>query len=571
MNKNFKQLISVYIVFLLLAIVSVIPFWHTGMIFGKGDLLFHLNRITGLADGINQHVLPYRFYNVLTNIGSTTNFFYPFFFFMGWAQLFNIFGNPVHAFYFGELLIQFATLVIAYHSIRLIKKDSHYQALVFAILYGFSMYRFYIGYDQFVLGELLAYTFLPLAFAGFYNVIFNDYKKWLALPIGLSLILYSHMLSAFLTLSIFFIIFIGAVIYKNKNFKKERIKVLFKSVILTLVLTAVIYLPFLYQFRLKSIKATDTSGISKESSLSQSIISAFDMTYANIGLLGLIAVVLVFIALFRKKYSMNTLVGGIGVMLFITSTTLFPWSLVPKALQMVVQFPYRLLGLTTLFLMYFLSTTLITIFKNKREMVILIPAITVMMFGLFITKAENTINERLNQPGLKMNNLFYNDDAHFETTFKADAQQLKNLKDSRHDYIGIMDYAPIESWSVNNYYSIMTHDVFIDKQIKHPNFSYYVDHAVGTIYLDKNAKVDLPFLSYGNETIKVNNKLVKSYSTSRGTVGIDLPSGKATIYVGYKTPKWIYGLWIFTIISWLIIVITNIVIKIKNTRYVLYQ
>lgn len=54
-------------------------------------------------------------------------------------------------------------------------------------------------------------AFLPLIFAGAYQVFKGDYRKWPMLSIGMTLLVYSHLLSVFiatLLLTIYFLIFL---------------------------------------------------------------------------------------------------------------------------------------------------------------------------------------------------------------------------------------------------------------------------------------------------------------------------------------------------------------------------
>lgn len=565
-HQNLKQTIFIYVLFLIVSVVAIIPFWRTGEVFGQGDLLFHLNRIEGLAEGIRNHLIPYRSFDVLTNIGSAVNFFYPFVIFLGWAKLFTIIDNPVHAFYLGEMIIHFVTFLIAYQSVLQVKKDARYKAVIFSLLYGLSMYRFYLAYDQFVLGELLAYAFLPLAFAGFYNVFIGNSKKWLALPVGLTLILYSHLLSGVIIIFIFTIIFFIKLLNTRFDVKKLNLSSIFKSIILTLFLSAIIIVPMVYQARQTPILTTAGNQIAKQTGMGQAILDSLNLIGPNIGILGLISIVLGAVQISKRNFNWNLLIWLCGTILFFMSTTLFPWSSMPEAVQSLIQFPFRIRGFATFFLMLYLSEVLISIFKAPKEMIVTLFAVAGLGSALYFTVSEQVIHDRVNQNELIPNDNYYEKRVLFETSFKANATQLKELTSSRHDYIGIMDYAPKASWPINNYYSIMTHESFVGSQSFRLKIKYLVNRVEVRVNLNAMNHVDLPFLMYGNETVMVDGKIVNPKRTNRGTIGLNISTGKHLISIGYATPKWIYSLWIFTGIIWGLIILKTIIDHFKNYK-----
>lgn len=52
------------------------------------------------------------------------------------------------------------------------------RSFLFALIYGLATYHIYLGQCDFVLGEYLAYTFLPLVVLGMYHVVFMNKNKW---------------------------------------------------------------------------------------------------------------------------------------------------------------------------------------------------------------------------------------------------------------------------------------------------------------------------------------------------------------------------------------------------------
>lgn len=100
---------------------------------------------------------------------------------------------------------------------------------LFAIIYTFSTYRSYNILIRFATGETLAMASLPLIFAGAYQVFKGDYRKCPMLSIGMTLLVYSHLLSVFiatLLLTLYLLIFLVCA-----DERKKRIMPLINAVL----------------------------------------------------------------------------------------------------------------------------------------------------------------------------------------------------------------------------------------------------------------------------------------------------------------------------------------------------
>lgn len=543
------------LIFGLISVLSFIPIMRTHRVFGQGDLLFHLNRMLGLAEGLQHGQLTYRSFDVLSNIGSATNYFYPFVFVLVFAGLFVVLANHlVFAFYLGELILLFCTLMIAYFSMKSFS-SSYKRAFIFAILWGFSGYRFYLALDQFVLGEAIAFAFLPLAFLGYYEVFFRNQKRWYLLGFGMTLLLYSHILSVVLTASIFVIITVSAILAKRISGYKERIVALLKAVGLFIILGSVVWVPFLYQFSLTKIQTTIKQQVLFMASLGDNIVNALNGSYQNIGLFGVIAVIWVLISLFQKRYKLNLLFGVIGVTIFILGTSVFPWYAVPFKLQALIQFPYRLFSYATLFLFVFLSKELADRYDQQRPYRIAI--ITLMIFSVvnFWGHSELLVAKRQNNPELSLKQDRTTDSNHIESTFVADTVGLKTILASRHDYIGMTDYAPINSWVPHNTASLLKQEVLLNHQTIDTQIIYQSNQVTYYLTVAQAGWLDLPVLAYGNEMVQLDGQQVAMKQSIRGSTSLYLERGKHMIQISAPTPRWIYGLWIFVFIAWVIVLL----------------
>ncbi len=542
-------------IFGLISVLSYIPIMRTHRVFGQGDLLFHLNRMLGLAEGLRHGQLNYRSFDVLSNIGSATNYFYPFVFTLVFAGLFVVLANHlVLAFYVGELILLFCTLMVAYWSMKSFA-GNHKRAFIFAILWGFSGYRFYLALDQFVLGEAIAFVFLPLVFLGFYEVFFRNHKRWYLLGFGMTLLLYAHMLSVVLTTAIFVVIALSAMLTKRISGYKERIGALIRAISLFIILGAVVWVPLLYQFSMTKIQTTTKQSVLFMASLGENLVNALNGSYQNIGIFGVVAVVWALVLLFQKRYELNVLFGLIGVIIFILGTNIFPWYAIPFRLQALIQFPYRLFSYATLFLFVFLSKELADRYKQLQHY--RLAMVTLMVFSVinFWGHSELLVANRQNNPVLNLKQDRAADSNHQESTFVADTAGLKTILGSRHDYIGMMDYAPINSWQPLNTASLLKQEVLFNHQAVDAKISYQSNQSMYQVTVNQAGWLDLPVLAYGNETVLLDGYQTTIKQSQRGSVAVYLESGQHIIQVSAPAPRWIYGLWIFVFIAWMIVLL----------------
>lgn len=563
---------AIYILFALLAYVAVIPFLNFGGIIGQGDLLFHLNRIVGLKEGLNSGVIPYRSFNVLSSVGSAVNFFYPFVYMLGFATLFEMIKNPVTAYYFGHVLILFVTFVIAYRSMISFSNHNRKRALLFALLYGFGAYREYLAFDQSVLGELAAYTFLPLVFLGFYNVFWGNAKRWVPLAAGMSLIIYAHILSTILTVVVMAVLLLLGIIFRFVKLTKERLLGAGLAVVTTIILTINVWLPFIYQMRQTLITTTIKQRVIFIAGIGDNLIRSFNDMYPNIGLMGIVAILVGLSVWVTKQKSTGIAYWSIGTVLFLMGSSLIPWRNLPLNIQYTIQFPYRLFGIASLFLFAYLAIQLDEISgaagKPKRSSIIVILLVGVIATVGVYSKNESIVSSCAKQHVLRENDLNHPKVFGSEVNFITYRDGIESLTSSRHDYIGMFDYAPVDAWKPANCDSIINHQVkFAGKGIESNN-KFSLKRAQFTVVVPKSGTVDIPVFMYGNETVKLNGEEVKAMRTKRGTVGVRTVAGRQIITVSYATQKWIYWLWIISLAGWFALismVIFKMISKWKTT------
>ena len=133
---------------------------------------------------------------------------------------------------------------------------SDVSAFLMSVVFVFSGYFAADVFFRATLGEMTAFVFIPVAFLGLHGVLCEK-RFWPLLPIGLSLILYCHLISALVTA---FGLLLYALAFASEFFHKpKKLLVLVASAGLFLLFSAFSILPMLEQLASASFLATDGS------------------------------------------------------------------------------------------------------------------------------------------------------------------------------------------------------------------------------------------------------------------------------------------------------------------------
>ncbi|WP_026653820.1 hypothetical protein [Butyrivibrio proteoclasticus] len=234
---------------LLFSTVCSFPFLTQNLPYGH-DIAFHYTRFRGIIEGIRLHQFPVRidgaFYKgagYLVDIMYPGGTLYPFAFMSshGASQLFS----------FKCLLVfsVFATVFCSYYPLRNIIGDK--TAMIFTLIYTLNPFRLSELYTRCALGEYLAMVFLPLAFAGIYELIVGNYRRgFYEAAIGITLVFQSHLISTLFVIFIAIIIFILLLILTRLEVIKDikRDIAIVSSATATLVINAWYWVPLLDHF-----------------------------------------------------------------------------------------------------------------------------------------------------------------------------------------------------------------------------------------------------------------------------------------------------------------------------------
>lgn len=523
------------IFFIALSIWFVYPLQKNGVIYFGDDMEFHVNRILELVSNLKRgNVYPYIYTYTFDKIGYPLGMFYPWITLLPFALFSVIVKNTVTGIYVGFAFYTFLTLVFMYTCVRKMNK-SKFQANIAAVLYAFCTYRTIDAFSRFALGEFLGMVFLPLCLYGMYAILFGNKNDWPFLGFGMSFTLLSHVLSTFifiLALFSIFIIFIWFVENKYNTFIS-----LFKSSLLAIVSSAIFLFPFVEQATFQKFSRpapmdiTSTANYMDQivlASLRNSVLRSTSGTVYGIGIV-LLAVIIVGIVFFEKFDLTSKIIYLLGIISFVITSTIFPWNLFRNTPVSVIQFPMRILVLTSVFLSYSGSNIAELMLSsinlmNRRKL------FKVSMILLILIPWFSSISQ------LKKDS---------QSNFEVYSGSLREYRTAWH----LEQYTPKKSVPFREE---IEHHLAIINGKKEKVISIYSkpnELIYKNLKIRAGEKVDLPIAVYKNLHVYQDNKELNLINSKRNTVAFRANSNKSVI-VKY-VPSTIDCLGFFlTVITW---------------------
>ncbi|HAR1077535.1 TPA: YfhO family protein, partial [Enterococcus faecium] len=408
-------------------------------------------------------------------------------------------GNLVLSYNIYYFFITFLTMVVSYFSMKQIK-NNRYISLLFSIIYTFSAYRAIDIFHRASLGEAVALTFLPLILMGCYEIYIRDYQKWYWLSIGMTLVVYTHLLSVAMVS-----VFIGGTLFLSFYFwdqKIARLLSLLKATVLTFFLSAGFLIPFIQQSRAQELKVPlgkELSGMAPSDMLTHIL----NNNYNNytIGLFLFLGLIGAFI--FIKKLTADDLfIFFLGVFVLFCSTNLFPWQLFNHTPVKSLQFVWRLNGFSSLFIAYTMSIVIYYIFSTKNNSW-KIMVFTFLALILHLSGVSNSIHA--NKDSL---------------TLIAPEDAVAIAENYNHT-----DYANKES--IYHPDMINNDQYLLGNQEINPT-THFMSNKL-TIELDnsnnKNTVLTTPIYRYKGQVASINGKLVQTKLSKFGTTELTIPPG----------------------------------------------
>ncbi|WP_051006473.1 hypothetical protein [Liquorilactobacillus vini] len=519
------------------------------------DSSFHFSRVEEIYRNLSEHHLFTFIASHTFNHTGVGNFlFYPAVFLYPWAFL-KFWFTPINAFVIWYGLFIFTTMVIGYYSMLDFSKNKT-RSFVFAIIYTIAPYHLHLGIYNYVLGEFIAYTFLPLVFLGAYHVFWKDVKKWPLLAIGISLLLYSHLLSVYLVSGTLICLLLGKIIIQ-KSFKLERIIALGKSAILAVLLSAFILVPFMTDFIGQKIAAPQ-KGFGFLMTMQQLIDPSISNTISinrSVGIVVLLAAI--FGWYFVKKNPVEISIYCIGIVFLLLATTIVPWGLFEHnkfILNMIgeIQFPYRFNAYSSLFLSATASLGISQLIERfsvdylKKSAWVAFVLVSIIGYYGSIQPVFDRITAA--------NHNFLTENKGNLTSLPINALINKNNYNNIFSYLVLYgetdyyyEYSAKDTLAYNQ--SIYNNQVFLGKKVI--KLVPKVGTNAITYQVHKNKlenSINLPVIAYNHTQVKVNGKQVNYTRSFRGTVQVKTKLQNNRITVSYQPSKLFY---IAVIVCWL--------------------
>lgn len=551
-SKYVKQwkVLSCLIIFLLLSFADLYIYFRMNTILIGTDTLFHYSRVQEIYENL-KHGAFFTWisthYFQQTGVGSYL--FYPDVFLYIWALLKFIFP-PVQAFYIWIALLIFLTYTSSFCSMYSYCKQTK-KSILFSLIYTTMPYHLFLGLWNGTLGEFIAYTFLPIAFVGIYHIFWGNKNKWWLLALGMSLILYSHLVSAFIIVMFIGIVIIFKLITSHSSLN-TRIFSLMKAAFLTVLMTC----PFWFLFIIEGPVATPQNSFIVLHNLTDILNISIDNTIGSgIGLILLITVLIGGIFSYKKKQNLSIYL--IGLFFFIASTNIIPYQIfnhirIIRDTLGLIQMPGRLLSFSAVFLSV-IAAEIITKVINKSNHRKLITALTItfsiVMFWSETLPEYSLLNKIPELPASSKKDQFL--------------PTLKKISNSDYDNLfnylipaGETDYYhktnQLNHSSVNSLTkSIINHTCYMDgKETK-------ITPTIGSNLISYKLKtshysnIDLPIVYYPSDNVTINGKKVYKKISSRGTIYLHVNSGINNIKIKFEPPIFEYILMLVAILSWI--------------------
>lgn len=569
-EKVLLKRLAVIFFFALLSVIYVYPLQKQGIIYRSDDLAFHINRIAELVfDFKNGNFNPYIYTATFNKVCFPLGVFYPWLTLIPFIVFSILLGNNILGIYVGFVFYTFLTLIFTYLCIRKLNKGRQ-QAVLTSVIYAFCTYRTINAFTRFALGEFLGMVFLPLCLYGFYAIMFGNKRDWPFLAFGMSFVILSHILSTFIIiicLSILFLIFIW-----NVSDKAKTIKYFIITAIVTITSSSIFLFPFLEQELFQKYNNVSTIDIfSSANSMDGMFLSALHNSMQrtivgngypySMGII-LLFILLIGLILFKKFSVLTRIVYLIGLATFIMTTNIFPWNLFQNTFFSVIQFPFRLLIITSCCLSFVggeeFNCIIHELFDKKLSssknilLTLVCVGLVILPWYSGIVQLKHTSNTTMpNQPDWDIPNKPY---------------LTSNQKYNGYYAWHLDQYTPMKTMPF--FKQLSSHVAIIDGKkvkLKHiavkPNAQVYVNKKIKA-----GASVDLPVALYKNLHVYQSGKEVKLINSKRNMVAFKAISNGSVI-VKY-VPSLIDKLGtMLSLLTWLMAIIYVVYARFRKQKF----
>ncbi|WP_164509406.1 YfhO family protein [Companilactobacillus jidongensis] len=507
------------------------------------DIYYQFQRMQNIVYSIRDaHTIPTISINNFGLIGYGINIFYPWITLIPFAIISFFITNPITIYYVGLAFFFLLSFCISHYAMKSFSGSTK-QAVIFAVVYNFSTYRLIEMIARSSIAEYIATIFLPLCLLGFYEVMFRDSSKWKTLVVGISMVIFSHILTTFMLV----ILFVLLVIFNFRHIDQVRQRVisLVKAVITTVLATSIFTVPFIIEETFQKFGVPSPILLKGENltklvlySLKNTSKRAIEGNVYNLGTILLLSLVigLLFYKQFDKKYR---IVYWISVISFLMTSNLFPWQLLEHTPIHVIQYPFRILMFTTLFASIVVAKIIELLSQglNKKLWLTVAGMFIIINCSLWSISFNKSISGTLlSRDDLVITNKMIDagliPDTYLEQYVPSNVQAT--LGDiTQHSLI------------INNNKSVLKPIITADGN------SYELNHV------KRGSIIDLPVAYYHGTSAKVNGKRIPINRSDRGSLRwkADHNYKHVTVITNYESKLLYWIVTMITILTWIFIML----------------
>ena len=507
-----------YIVFLFcLTTILIIPLIDNKNISGH-DYVFHVARIIDIAEALKEGVFPVRIYvDEVRFWGTPVGIFYPSLFSYIPAFL-RLVGVPVEICYnFFIILIFYMGAISSWYGFSMLTRSKK-TGLISAVLYISSGWFFTDAYIRHALGELLGLSFLPLAIACISEFITKSIipvSIYFLGIVSISAIIESHVLT-----SVFLVVI--SLIFIIVRYKLLSLIIFKRLVYISLslfLLNATFIIPFLLYYTKVPIEMAYINNFSQEGwsliiLITLLIFFNFWVFIALYFFLRTVFISYIGTSSFNKQFLKKPLLSCYikcffaGLFFLFLSSDLMPWDYFypMRAIFEIMQFPWRFLGVATLFFSLCGGFGLRMLFQKASfgKNTIMLLFVVVCVTNLFVFSFFNPV------PFGKMGEKIY-------------WKRIKKTSDI--DYLcKNMDLERL--FAMNDHYKSNAEIFDWQKKLTTVSFSYFAK---------EDSAITLPLVNYPGYIAKnQNGDQVGIAENKNHMIVIVLPKGEGKISVSYQ-------------------------------------
>lgn len=411
---------------LFIVLLASVPYlW--GICTGRGDTMYHLQRIEGVKDGLLSGMFPVRIEpEWVHGHGYASAIFYCNALLI-FPAILRLLGFTVIASYNAYcIMLNVLTVLISYYCFSKIFK-SRQIGLACAALYTLSIARIYKLMVIGVVGEGSAMTFMPLIFYGIYRALTEDTKTkeyktaWLPIALGYAGVLQTHVLTCEITA---FLTIIVCFCFVKQVLQKPVFIELAKGAIGAFLLSLWYLIPFVDYYFTQDLHIKHVSGrtiqynglslwqlflhywkVGDNTALQEAgILQTHPLGVGFILAMAVVAFLLLwFFGAFQTDRNKQITAGKVSAILacvlMLMSLKIFPWDKIQQmgevasALISSLQFPNRFLGWATMFLVAVMGCILYYLHENQRtqgyRVALGIIVISIMTSGVYLIDSIN--------------------------------------------------------------------------------------------------------------------------------------------------------------------------------------